>query len=386
VALLPAGRVAEKNLNTKYAPLTSDGVIGFLLARGLVSEQMLVEADVRVEETAGRNHNFRFMARGGRSYFLKQALPEDLEDLPLEVEAELYRCVLEEPSWSHLAGFVPRFRLYDARQAVLVVDLELGLKHVGGFGDVYSFLGLAHVSEPMARALAACHRTNPSATASNLGFLPRAAPGILRIGRPHASALRYLSPAQIQIIQVIQDRPALQGAFDEIRTGWTATCLVHGDVRWANVLVRVDAQSGAPTGVMLIDWELARWGDTAWDVGSVFHSYLLHGVLTAPVPAHSRPLEAAEAIGAVLPSFHNELGTFWDTYCRAAPSRAINGRSLLGRAIQCCIARLVQSAYELSDNAATIPGRAAAILQLAINMLTPGDTARKVVLGGLAEK
>jgi len=199
-----------------HAPLTSERVIALLLSRGLLSEQMLVEADVRVEETPGRNHNFRVEVKGGPGYFLKQAPPEDMQDSPLGIEAELYRRVLEEQSWSQLKPFVPKFRLYDVQQAVLVTDLELELTGVAGLGDEHSVLYLARVSRPVARALAACHRIHPSSGAPDLDFLPRDAPGILGITRPHPWALQYLSPAQLQVIRMVQERPAITAAFDEI--------------------------------------------------------------------------------------------------------------------------------------------------------------------------
>ena len=155
-------------------------------------------------------------------------------------------------------------------------------------------------------------------------------------------------------------------------------------MKWTNVLVRIDA-TGAPVRVVLFDWELARLGDPAWDIGSVFHSYLTHAVLSADVPDDASPGAAAEAIGRAFPAFHSELRTFWETYVESAPASEQGRRRLLSQAIQCCVARLVQSAYEWSQEETAIPGRAAAILQLGINMLYRAEDAGRVVLGGLAE-
>jgi hypothetical protein len=365
--------------------LTSEAVIGFLLARDLLTEQVLVEGDLRVEETPGRNRNFRVEAKGGLSYFLKQAPPDEVKDSPLQLEAEVYRRVLETESWSHLQPFVPRFRLFDVHHAVLVTDLELALSDVTRLDEKQSVLGLARMSDSLGHALANCHRADPSASASRFDFLPRLVPGILSLSRPQPSALQYLSPAQIQVIQVVQEQIAVQAAFEKIRSGWVERCLIHGDVKWVNVMVRVDAQPGNPLRVVLLDWELARLGDPAWDVGSVFHSYLVHTVLSAAVPDRASCREAAERIGAALPSFYGELGTFWETYVRASGASWHGGGELLRRSILCCVARLVQSAYEWSQNERTIPGRAAAILQLGINMLRNHDETRRLVLGELAE-
>lgn len=365
--------------------LTLECVIEFLRVRGLVSEQMLVEHDVRVEEVGGRNHNFRVVVTGGPSYFVKQAPPEDTDDPAVTVESELYRRVREVPAWNHLASYIPRFRLYDAGQAVLVTDWDSDLRDVVGFEDEPDVLSRTPVGEATATALAACHRAGRNANGADLEFLPKAAPGILSIGRPSPSHLKYLSPAQIQVIQVIQEQPAMQAVLDQIGADWAGTSIVHTDVKWSNVLKRVDRQHGGVLGVVLIDWELARLGDPAWDVGSVFHNYLTHCVLSASVPDRSSPAEAAEAIGAALASSHNQLHAFWDTYAREAQPFEPMGRPFLSRAINSCIVRLVQTAYEWCQEETAISGRAAALLQLALNMLGRTDEARRVVFGGLAE-
>jgi hypothetical protein len=280
---------------------------------------------------------------------------------------------------------MPRFRLYDAGMAVLITDWNSDLRDVAGFDDERDVPTLTPVGEAMAMALATCHRAGRNANGTDLEFLPRAAPGILNIGRPSPSYLRYLSAAQFQVIQVIQEHTALQAVLDQIGAEWAGTSIVHTDLKWSNVLMRIDRDRGGVPDVVLLDWELARLGDPAWDVGSVFHSYLTHCVLCARPPERSGPGEAAEAIGSVLASFHDQLHSFWDTYAREARPFEPIGRPFLSRAVSCCIARLVQTAYEWSDNETTISGRAAALLQLALNMLSRTDEALRVVLGGLAE-
>jgi hypothetical protein len=364
--------------------LTSEAVIEFLLARNLLTERMLVEGDLRVEETPGRNRNFRVETKGGPSYFVKQAPPDEVKESPLQLEAEVYRRVLEEESWSRLRPFVPRYRLFDDHQAVLVTDLELAMTELAGLHEKHSILGPARVSESLGQALATYHQADPSASAFRFDFLPRFVPGVLSISRPHPAALQYLSPAQMQVIRVVQEEIAIKAAFDEIRSGWVERCLIHGDVKWTNVLVPGEAQPDGAVRVMLVDWELARLGDPAWDVGSVFYSYLARTVLSAAVPDGSSCREAAERIGAALPSLYDELGSFWETYLRASGISGVVG-GLLYRSTLCCVARLVQSAYEWSHDERNIPGRAAAILQLGINMLRNHDETRRVVLGGVVE-
>jgi hypothetical protein len=367
-------------------PLTLDRVIEYLLRNGLLSERTLVEGDVRVEDIPGRNHNFRVTSALGPSYFLKQAPPDEWEDPRLGVEAELYRCTLQDESWSQLQPFLPRFCSYDAEQAVLATELEARVASVLEPSSEHGVLGLARVSGFMAHALATCHRVGSTLSACNVEFLPSYVPGILEVTRPHPSALQFLSPAQMQIIRVLQGQPDVTTALDKIRVGWTEACLIHGDIKWSNVLIRTDGGSGPPRGVMLTDWELAQLGDPAWDLGSVFHSYLTHAVLSAAVPDDASPRSAAEIVGAALSSFHGELGTFWDIYSGLAGDLHQDDGELLSRSVLCCIFRLIQSSYEWSQEESSITGHAAAILQLALNMLARPDDARRVVLGGLAEQ
>jgi len=384
--LLPASNeesAQEINLEPTYVPLTVGRAVDFLLARNLISEQTLVEGDLRVEAVPGRNRNLRVHASKGSSYFLKQVPPEEMKDPRLPIEAELYRLVMRDGHWGHLSPWVPRFRFYDAAELVLVTDLELDLSETE-FDDQHATLGLPPLAEPLARALSACHCINPGTMQSRVDFLPQIPPGILSIGRPRPSALQYLSPAQIELIHIIQEHPMIMAAFDELHAGWTGECLVHGDVKWANVLVRPFADSGACV-VKLVDWELAQLGDPAWDVGSVLHSYLLYCVLSADIPGNARPNEAAERIAAALPPFYGELRKFWNTYTCLTETSSQETPELLARSIAWCIARLVQSAYEWSQEELILPGRAAAILQLGLNMLSHPDDARRMVLGGIGE-
>lgn len=47
------------------------------------------------------------------------------------------------------------------------------------------------------------------------------------------------------------------------RAAWRPRCLVHGDLKHDNVVLRADG------GVVLIDWEMARRGDPAWDLAAL---------------------------------------------------------------------------------------------------------------------
>lgn len=73
--------------------------------------------------------------------------------------------------------------------------------------------------------------------------------------------------------QVQADRAAMTGlhALSEQQARDTDSCLLHGDMRQANLL-RVGRDRHAP--VFCIDWELSFWGDPARDLGSLISDYV----------------------------------------------------------------------------------------------------------------
>jgi aminoglycoside phosphotransferase (APT) family kinase protein len=71
--------------------------------------------------------------------------------------------------------------------------------------------------------------------------------------------------------------PGLRDAFGRAASRWRPSGLIHGDLRWSNVLA---ASDGRDSRVWLVDWELACLGDPAWDVGSV-----IGDLVTAPLAA-----------------------------------------------------------------------------------------------------
>lgn len=64
----------------------------------------------------------------------------------------------------------------------------------------------------------------------------------------------------------VRHRRALE-ALREARERWRPMCLIHGDLKHDNVLVEADEHG--ITGVTVIDWEMARLGDPAWDLAGL---------------------------------------------------------------------------------------------------------------------
>ncbi len=133
-------------------------------------------------------------------------------------------------------------------------------------------------------------------------------------------ALGTLGPAARQVAEALLADVAVGAALRSVAAEWTPACLVHGDLKWDNCLL--EGPPGAPHGVRVIDWELAAFGDPAWDAGCAVGELHVAGALHGAAP----PGAIGAAVGATLQAY----ATAWRppdaaTLCRigrAAAARA----------------------------------------------------------------
>ena len=327
----------------------------------------------------GRNRNLRVLGGPGHRYFLKQApRGETGPDGPLAVEAALYRWAAADPAAAGLRPVLPSLRRWDSERSILVLDLAPSTQPVSDDAPAEYQAAMRRL---LAEALAACHRLPADGTAPP-SFLPAAAPWIFDLALPVPAMLRELAPAQLSLIQALQAAPDAVEALERLRDEWRPTRLIHGDIKWNNVLVRLDG--GLPAGIVLVDWELAQLGDPAWDVGAVLHAFILDAVLELEPAKGTGPGEVGLLLGGAMSRLHPAHREFLTRYAAAAELTPAKADHLRARLPANVAARLIKTAFEWGQGEAHLPRRAAAIHQLGINMLRHPRTAGRVVLG-LAE-
>jgi aminoglycoside phosphotransferase (APT) family kinase protein len=316
-------------------------VAAYLLERRLVGRRSIVSGRLRIADASSRNRNFRVSGEAGESYLLKQGIAADSAET-LANEAALYRRLAVSAS-----PIAARFYGHDAQRGVLILEWIAGgcdlHRHHAARGGCSRTLAAA-----LGRALAALHGVAPDDEA-----LRDDAPWVLSLHRPRLDALRYLSAASIELIGVIQADERFAHGLDELRDGWRVEALVHRDVKWANCIAHAPQGGARRTRLTLVDWEMAGWGDPALDVGSAFGEFL----------GHSQPAPVA-------------IGAFWRAYVRARDLDERAASRLLVRAVRYAAARLVQSAYEDTQETARMTARIADSLQVGRDiLLAPRDAA-----------
>jgi aminoglycoside phosphotransferase (APT) family kinase protein len=326
----------------------------------------------------GRNRNFRVLGGPGHSYFLKQAPPgETGTGGPLAVEAALYEWVAADPAAAGLRPMLPSRRHYDAERSILVLELAASTSY--SVPDGASAEYQARLRQLMAEALAECHQLPTNGT-SPIPFLPTGAPWIFDLAHPVPAMLRELAPAQLNVIQALQAAPDAVEALGRLQDEWRPTRLIHGDIKWNNIVIRPDS-AGMPAGMLLVDWELAQLGDPAWDVGGVLHAFIIDAVLELELAKGARPEEAAPLLGGAISRLHPAHRDFLSRYTAVARLTSAEADHLQRRLSGNVAARLIKTAFEWGQAEARLPRRAAAVLQLGLNMLIRPRMAAEVVLG-----
>jgi hypothetical protein len=360
--------------------LSRSNVVHYLLDRGLLTYDAVVNDDLMVADFARRNRNFKVWRGLEQGFFIKQIQAWDPQTVAhLAAEANCYRIAREATEFSVLAATVPRDLLYDPKQHVLVTELlpkaESLMEH---------HLRLKAFPTDVARLFG-----------EQLGRLHRE-PVLTLEGRPERSLFRCQPPWALsghrdsmfgaisggssQMFQILQSYPDFQRALDEMRDDWRFERLVHGDLRWENCVIYPRDSSGKLEG-RIVDWELADIGDSAWDVGGMLQAYICFWVTSMRFDT-DKSLAAIEEsavypIERMLPS----IRAFWHGYIAELRIDPDAADAVLMRSIKYGAARMILTAYEALQYSPQVSPPALALLQVSLNVLKEPKRAAAQILG-----
>lgn len=353
--------------------LSQADVAGYLLRRGLLSPERIVDGDFVVRNASSRNLNFKVEIKNGRSYLLKQGYGQEGE-ATVAREASVYRYLsgLDRDFTRHL----PRFYGYDDQARVLVLelvsdseDLRTHQTRLGQFP--------ADLAESLGRALGKLHRLTRRPQAASA---PDRAPWIFFLPRPDLGVFRELSGANLELIKILQTAAGFMERLDSLRQTWREEALLHFDTKWDNYLVL--GQDGADAEPLkVIDWELASPGDPAWDIGSALGHYLSAWLFSIPITGSDPPRRFAEMATHPLDSIKPAIAACWNGYLEGAQLDPAGAEELLLRSVRYAATRLLHTAYESMQASPQLISNAVLHLQLSLNILLRPQEAAGLLLG-----
>lgn len=220
-----------------------------------------------VERKQGVHASALVAFEDGAALFVKRDSTDGALSL-IQREASILQFVTRRQGLGELE-LVPTVYDYDDHSGTLVTE---GLVNFRTLRDHQDSSGL-DTPFPIAigHYLAKCHGVSadsdqqlPFHLAPPVGTYTQITPSDLAYGPgPHFS--EYLA-----IIQPVND------CLREMRANWRPRCLIHGDFKSDNIMVAVDPK--AVPLIKFVDWELAGWGDSLWDVGSFIGDCLFNWI------------------------------------------------------------------------------------------------------------
>jgi Phosphotransferase enzyme family len=352
--------------------LSAANLAHFLMGYGLLGANEIVAAHLTIIDSSRRNRNFKVIRNGSIGLFVKQMRDMQTDAmLTLKREAACYELARDDAALSRL---MPRLIRYDENRHVIILELlpeaesllnyhmrnktfpiEIGRMLGEGLGVYHTQAGALIENEKLKQLLA------------------RQIPVILTLGRGgHAMLGRFgrIGPA---ISALLQQHKEFEGLLDALGAEWRFDSLVHGDMKWDNVLVY---SAGGGLDFRIVDWEMADFGDAAWDVGAVLQSFLSMWIMSMPIASGVPPEAYVSMAAQPLDAMRPVLKSFWEAYAKTRKFGKDRSNGELERCMCFAAARLVWSAIEQRLYVSQLDPAASALLQVSLNVLK--DPARAV--------
>lgn len=216
---------------------------------------------------------------------------------------------------------------------------------------------------------------------THLSFLPKGIPEVSFISKPRPEIFTYLSPANLKLLNILQDHPRILQIVDNINTMWRTNTVIHGDIRLENMIISPHDMA-RHFEMWIVDWELAFIGDRAWDIAGVFIELLIFWI-TASKARSNQPLRlsANNNTRQSVQNIHLACRGFWREYIRTAKITDEKPRNLLKRSVIYCVIYLLIRAYEIQQFSDKLSNLAVYMLQLTLNILNDINKSITFLLG-----
>jgi hypothetical protein len=273
--------------------LTRLDAIHHLLRLGLITPAELLDGNLNVFETIGRNHMVRVERQGAPSFTLKQPRDSEAPDsMTMWTEAAIFWLTANDPEFARLARWLPHYYHYQESDKVLTIEYVTAADSL--MAKLIQGAAAPGLVREVGEAFAMLHGavSRGSAARPSRRLFRADLPWALTLG---AADMRFAptNPTAAALLGEILRGPGLVQALGRARADYRTGHVIHGDAKAANILILDDGS------IRLIDWEIATMGDGLWDLAGMVHSLLLPNPMVPqePLPVlRSRAAPLLEAL------------------------------------------------------------------------------------------
>jgi aminoglycoside phosphotransferase (APT) family kinase protein len=340
-------------------------VIDVALKTHLICADDLVAGRISFIDLSRRNHDYAIIVKDGSSYFIKRPTNNKMAQ-SVRNEAAIYRIFSQLNPCEIGIAFAPRFYEFCEDVDLLVLEYVPGVIPLSADSHERQ-RSLKWIARALGKMIAQLHVATNQISANSSAFVENInlhEPPVFNLFTPSVTMYSNLSPANLHLIGELQQNYQVREQFEAARHSWNPSCLIHGDLKWDNILVYPTLEAIESRPLRIADWELAGFGDPAWDVASILAAYTSVWIQAEQLASKIGPRQHKSA-----PSLSALCRAFLDAYLNKGRLSSNEAVSILGRAIAYCGMKLVWIAIEAMQESRMLSATYLTHVQVGINIL-----------------
>ncbi len=185
----------------------------------------------------------------------------------------------------------------------------------------------------------------------------------------------------LKFFALYQRYDSLGQAIAELGKSFTPSCLTHNDLKLNNILLHTDWQQTNDSIIRLIDWERNSWGDPAFDLGTLFASYMQIWLGSLVI---SKSLSIEESLSLALTPLEDlqpSIAALTKAYLKTFPEILEHRSDFLLRVVQFAGFALIQRIQAMIQYQKSFGNAGIAMLQVAKALLCRPERSIPTVFG-----
>lgn len=364
--------------------VTAENIVHYLTDKNFIATESVVDGDFTVVDMTRRNRNFKIIRKQDKGYFIKQVKNYDPQSVSsLTREAHSYYLAQNDNSFKGIAELMPRLVHHDPALNILVLELFPGSENLS---EMHLRLGMFpnYIAASLGTSLGIYHR-DISLTINEVRskkLFPEALPWMLTINPQYIQQIKNADPNFYLFFSIIDKYPEFLTSIEKLRNEWQINSLIHGDMKWDNCIVYKDSNAATENlKLKIIDWELADLGDSSWDVGAVFQTYLSLWVMSIPVTVQNNSQQSEQLAKYKIEDMQPAIKSFWNAYTTTMSFDKTSQTTLLEKCCKYGAIRMIQTVYEQMHVTKQLSKNAVYLLQVSLNILKNPSEAINALLG-----
>ncbi len=363
--------------------ITTENIVYYLTDKNFVTTESVVAGDFLVVDMTRRNRNFKIIRQRDKGCFVKQVKNYDAASISsLSREANSYYLAQNDDHFKGIAALMPNMIHYDPQGNVLILEL---FPESENLSEMHARTGTFpnYIAASLGTSLGTYHRdiSNTINEVRVKKIFPETVPWMLTMDPGYIQQMKNADPNYYHFFSIIDKYPEFLASIEKLRNEWHVNSLIHGDMKWDNCIVFKDSDlSTQNLKIKIIDWELADLGDSSWDVGAIFQTFLSLWVMSiSPEESSSRQpeREAKYDITEMQPA----IRSFWNAYVETMSFDKIGQIKILEKCSKYAAIRMIQTVYEQVHFMKQLTKNSIYLLQLSLNILKNPGEAISALLG-----